>query len=113
MSSVNATAISYPPTDIANQMMGNINTQQSLQASLEEQLSSGTRSTAREMRRAFAEERGDSLLAISTAEDSRERTLLVLDPLIQVASCGDLLDLGNRERRLTGQLARPLQGCVE
>jgi len=42
MSSVNATAISYTPTDIANQMMGNINTQQSLQASLEEQLSSGT-----------------------------------------------------------------------
>jgi flagellar hook-associated protein 3 FlgL len=39
LSSVNATAISYTPSGIANQMVGNIRSNESLQATLEEQLS--------------------------------------------------------------------------
>jgi flagellar hook-associated protein 3 FlgL len=41
VSSVNATAISYTPSVIADQMVGNIRSNESLQASLEEQLSTG------------------------------------------------------------------------
>jgi len=52
-------------------------------------------------------------LASAEANTRRERPLLGRDPLVEVARRRDALDLLQRERRLTGKLARPGQGGVE
>ena len=52
-------------------------------------------------------------LRVGAREDRREGALLGLDPLVEVAGAGDALDLLDRQRRLTGELARPLQRGVE
>src|ERR1700688_289959 len=71
------------------------------------------RSLAREMRRAFAEERGDALARVGARECLRERTLLGLDARVEIARGRHALDLPGRQRRLAGELARPLHRGVE
>src|SRR6185312_3590408 len=67
----------------------------------------------REVRGAFAEEGGDPLLGVPGGEGGREALLLGLDARVEVAVAGDALDLRDRERRLPGELARPLKRRVE
>src|SRR5204863_3646770 len=59
-------------------------------------------------RLALAEERADALARVGRREDLRERGLLGLDALVEVRVAGcRALDRLDRERRLTGELARP------
>ncbi len=66
-----------------------------------------------EARRPFAEKRRDALLRVPARKHGSERALLRLDPLVQLARAGDALDLLHRDRRLTGQLARPRERGVQ
>src|SRR4051812_329851 len=65
------------------------------------------------VRRALGEEGADALLGVLALEDAGERGLLGLDPGVEVAGGGDVLDLGQRQRRRLAELARPRQGGVE
>src|SRR3954452_8185041 len=61
------------------------------------------KSLALPLRRALLEKGRDALFSILRQERGREALLFRLDPLVEVSGIRDLLDLLNRERRLSGQ----------
>src|SRR3954447_17656288 len=64
-------------------------------------------------RLALGEEGADALLAVLAAEHAPERGLLGLQAPVEVAGARHRLDLGQRQRRGLGELARPGQRGVE
>src|SRR5439155_304834 len=61
----------------------------------------------------LAQERADPLARVLALEDGGEGLLLGGEALVEVAGAADRLDLLDRQRRLSRQLARPRQRRVE
>src|SRR5919106_7038896 len=76
-------------------------------------LPAANRLLALPLRGPLAEEGGNALLCVLALERGRERGLLGLDPLVEVAGVRDPLDQLGRERGLAGELAGPGDRGVE